>query len=55
MTKREKLAREVILAEIVNTQGVSKKRGREIIQELENAGLVFFSPSGDFGMKVLPG
>ncbi|HFI0830397.1 TPA: hypothetical protein ACGO1G_000103 [Streptococcus suis] len=55
MTKREELARQIILAEIASAQGVTKKRGEALLKELEEAGVIRFSTSGEFGLKVLVG
>ena len=55
MTKREKLARQLVISEIVSAQGVTKERGEAILKELEEVGVIRFSASGDFGLKVLAG
>ena len=57
MTKREELARQLVIAEIVSAQGITKQRGEALLKELEEAGVIRFtaSASGDFGLKVLAG
>ncbi|HEM3469282.1 hypothetical protein NKE67_02090 [Streptococcus suis] len=55
MTKREELARQLVIAEIVSAQGITKKRGEALLKELEEAGVIRFTASGDFGLKVLAG
>lgn len=55
MTKREELARQLVIAEIISAQGVTKERGEAILKELEKAGMVRFTALGDFGLKVLAG
>ena len=53
MTKREELARQLVIAELVSIQGVIRKRGKEILKELEEVGLVIFTSAGNFELKVL--
>lgn len=55
MTKREELARQLVIAEIVSAQGITKKHGEALLKELEEAGVIRFTASGDFGLKVLAG
>lgn len=52
MTKQEKLARRLILNEIMSSQDVSKQKALSIVEELENFGLIRFGAAGTFAIKA---
>lgn len=52
MTRLERKARKLILKEIMQSQNVTPYKAKLILQELEQFGLIKFSRSGEFGIKV---
>lgn len=52
MTRYAQQSRELVLKEIMQSQGVTRTKARSILKELEEFGLFQFSDSGRFMLKV---
>ncbi|MFH5791756.1 hypothetical protein [Streptococcus agalactiae] len=52
MTKQVQQSRELVLKEIMQSQGGSRTKACSILKELEEFGLFQFSDSGQFMLKV---
>lgn len=52
MTTREQQPRELIVKEIMQSQNVTRTKACSILKELEKFGLLQFSDTGQFMLKV---
>lgn len=52
MTRHAQQSRELVLKEIMQSQNVTRTKARSILKELEKFGLLQFSDTGQFMLKV---
>ena len=53
MTAKEKQSRNMILAEIMSSMNVSKKKAESLLSELESFKLVKFDAKGNFFLRAI--
>ena len=53
MTAKEKQSRNMILAEIMSSVNVSKKKAESLLSELEAFKLVYFDSKGNFYLQTI--
>ncbi|HFI0635569.1 TPA: hypothetical protein ACGO2G_002093 [Streptococcus suis] len=53
MTLQEQRTRELVVTNIMSDKGVPLQKAILILREWEMAGLIFFTPAGQFGLLTL--